>query len=39
VIANSEAANDSLTLNSRGGDDTIRLGNGLSSLIRTTVNG
>jgi hypothetical protein len=38
VIAAPEAANDTLTVNARGGEDTIRLGNGLSGLIRTTVN-
>lgn len=38
VIANSEAANDTLTLNTLGGEDTVRFGNGLSALIRSIVN-
>ncbi len=37
-ITNSEPANDTLTLNALGGDDTVRFGNGLSGLIKTTVN-
>jgi Ca2+-binding RTX toxin-like protein len=37
-IVNAEAANDTLTLNMLGGDDAIRLGNGLSSVIKTSVN-
>ena len=38
TIANAEASTDSLTLNGLGGEDVIRLGRGLSGLIRTTVN-
>ncbi len=38
VIASPEAANDALDVNALGGEDTIRLGGGLSGLIRTTVN-
>jgi Ca2+-binding RTX toxin-like protein len=38
-IANPEAAGDTLTLNALGGEDLIRLGNGLGGLIKTTVNG
>ena len=38
VIASPEAANDALDVNALGGEDTIRLGDGLSGLIRTTVN-
>ena len=38
AIAAPDATLDSLTVNMRGGEDTVRLGNGLSGLIRTTVN-
>lgn len=37
AVVNAEAANDTLTLNMRGGDDTIRLGNGIGSIIKTLV--
>ena len=37
VVANPEAANDTLTVNALGGDDEIHLGAGLSALIPTTV--
>ncbi len=38
AISNAEALTDTLTLNALGGEDTIRLGNGLSGIIRTIVN-
>jgi len=38
VVANPEPAADSLTLNTFGGNDTFRIGDGVRGLIRTTVN-
>ena len=38
AVANPEAANDALTVNMLGGEDEVRLGAGLSGLIRTSVN-
>jgi hypothetical protein len=38
AIASPEAADDRLTVNTLGGEDQVRLGTGLSDLIRTRVN-
>jgi hypothetical protein len=38
AIASPEAADDTLTVNTRGGEDLVRLGTGLGELIRTRVN-
>lgn len=38
AVWNADATTDTLTLNALGGDDTIRLGRGLSEIIRTNIN-